>query len=203
MNKLNTIFLNIGFQTCSQYNIREKYILNILANILCNSTSSRLAMILRQKYGLVYGIAAMTNYYECGGDFIITSQFHIDSFIHKSKPSVLPLIIKDLNDLIKNSVTQKELTTAKHNIRGHLLLELENIETQTNYNGVTCLLFDDPDKIVPYSKLYKTYYENITKAEIHECIKKYFSKRRMCVAMVCDHIPSMRAIEAECEKLQN
>ena len=203
VNKLNTIFLNISFQTCNQYNIQDKYILKLIANILCNSVSSRLGNILRQIYGLVYGVGASTSYYECGGDFIITTQFNVASFIHKSKPSVLPLIIKELNSLLKSGVTQKELTISKNNIRGHLLLELENTDIQTNYNGDACLLFQDSDKIVPYSKLYHTYYEHITKAQIHACIKKYFSLRRMCVAMVGDHIPAMRSIAAECEKLQN
>ena len=203
VNKLNTIFFNLSFQTCSQYNIKDKYILNIIANILCNSISSRLPMVLRQKYGLVYLVSATTNYFECGGNFTINTQFNIASFIDKKKPSVLPLIIKELNSLLKSGVTQKELTISKNNIRGHLLIELENINTQTNYNGLSCLLFQDPGKIVPYSKLYQTYYEPITKAQIHACIKKYFSLRRMCVSMVGDHIPSMNTIAYECEKLTN
>jgi predicted Zn-dependent peptidase len=203
INKLNTIFLNISFQTCNQYMLQDKYILNIIANILCNSTASRLAIILRQKYGLVYGIKANTNYTECGGDFTITTQFHLNSFIKKGKPSVLPLIIKELNSLLTSGVTQKELTISKNNIKGHLLLELENIETQTNYNGISCLLFQEHHKIVPYSKLYETYYASITRAQIHECIKKYFSLSRMCVAMVSDHVPPFPTIAKECNQLKN
>ena len=203
MNKLKTIYLNISFQTCSQYNIQEKYILNLLSNILCNSISSRLATILRQKYALVYGMIGVVSYNECGGEFTINTQFNADSFIKKDKPSVLPLIIKELNVLLKEGVTQKELTISKHNIRGHLLLELENIETQTNYNGVSCLLFQEPAKIVPYAKLYDVYYAHITKAQVQACIKKYFSKRRMCISIVGDHIPSMHKIAEECEKLHN
>jgi predicted Zn-dependent peptidase len=203
MNKHNTIYLNISFQTCNQYNIREKYILNLLSNILCNSTASRLSIILRQKYGLVYSINANTNYTECGGEFTISTQFNTFSFIQKNKPSVLPIIIKELNHLLKSGVTITEINISKQNIRGHLLLELDNINTQTNYNGVSCLLFDQPDKIVPYSKIYETYYNGITKAQINACLRKYFSLRRMCVAIVGQHIPSQHTIEYECNKLSN
>jgi predicted Zn-dependent peptidase len=203
MNKLNTIYLSISFQTCTQYNMKDKYILNLLSNILCNSTASRFANILRQKYGLVYGINASTNYTECGGEFTIFTQFNASSFIHKGKPSVLPIIIKELNHLLESGVTQSEINISKHNIRGHLLLELENIDTQTGYNGLLYLLVDQPDKIVPYSKIYKIYYEPITKAEINACFKKYFSLTRMCVAIVGGRIPSLQIIERECNKLKN
>jgi predicted Zn-dependent peptidase len=203
MNKLNTIYLNIGFQTCNQYNMKDKYILNLLSNILCNSTASRLAIILRQKYGLVYGISSNTNYTEGGGDFTITSQFNSYSLIHKGKPSVLPIIIKELNHILESGVTQSEINLSKHNIRGHLLLELENIDTQTSYNGLMYLLFDQPRKIVSYSKIYQTYYEDITKAQVNACIRKYFSLRRMCVAIVGGHIPSIQTIQRECNKLKN
>ena len=197
MNKLNTIYLTISFQTCNQYNFKDKYILNLISNILCNSTASRLAIILRQKYGLVYDISSSTNYLECGGDFSITTQFNSSSFIHKGKPSVLPLIIKELNHLIDSGVTQSEIKLSKHNIRGNLLLALENIDTQTTYNGLSYLLLDEPNKITPYSKIYETYYEPITKAQINACIKKYFSLQRMCVTIVGGHIPSLQIIDRE------
>jgi len=203
MDKQKSIHLSLSFQTCSQYNTSDKYVLNLLANILCNSTASRLALTLRQKYGLVYGISASTNYFECGGDFRITTQFNSSSFIVKNKPSVLPLIIKELNNLLTSGVTTSEVNIAKHNIRSHLLLELENINTQTYYNGLTYLLFEEPKKIVPYSDLYKTYYESITKGQINTCIKKYFCLKRMCICVVGDHIAPLHTIEAECNKLQN
>ena len=203
MNKLNTIYLSISFQICSQYNIKEKYVLNLLSNILCNSSASRLAIILRQKYGLVYSVSSNTNYTECGGDFTIYTQFQASSFIKNDKPSVLPIIIKELNHIFESGVTQNEINLSKHNIRGHLLLELENIDTQTSYNGLSYLLFDEPNKIVPYSKIYQTYYDPITKSQINACIKKYFSLKRMCVAIVGDNIPSLQIIERECNKLKN
>jgi predicted Zn-dependent peptidase len=191
--------VNIAFQTCHYWS-NEKYVLNFLADILCNLFSSRLYKLLRQDYGLVYSIHASTSYYECGGDLTIATQFNASSFIQKNKPSVLPLIIKELNKLIKTGVSQSELTTCKHNIRGRLLLGLEDSDTKTNHNGYS-LLYQSPTEIVPYSKEYKTYYEPITKAQVNACIRKYFCLDRMCVSVIGDELPSHALIEQECDKL--
>jgi predicted Zn-dependent peptidase len=203
IDTLNSMYLNISFQTCSQYNLKETHILNLLSNIIGSSLISRLNKILRLKYGLVYGISSSTTYYECGGDFTISTQFDDKSFIQKHKPSVLPLIIKELNFLIMHGISSEELLLSKHNMRGQLLLDLEDIDTQTSYNGLQCLLYETPEKIVPYSKLYKTYYASITKAQIDMCIQKYFTLKRMCVSIIGNHIPSLKTISQECNKLHN
>jgi predicted Zn-dependent peptidase len=199
IKKLNSIFLNVAFQVCNQFD-PEKYILNFFANILCNALTGRLSKLLRQDYGLVYGIRANTNFYECGGDFTISTQFNSDSFLAQNRPSVLPLIIRELNKLIKSGITTHELNTFKHNIRGITLIDLEDSSTQTSYNG-QMLLSHTPEEIVPYSQLYKIYYEPITKAQVNACIRKYIRSERMCITAI-GHINSpIAAIEAECNKL--
>lgn len=203
IKKLNTIFLNISFQTCSQYEDEEKYILNFVGNLLCNSDSSRLMGVLRQKHGLVYGVTANTDYYECGGSFTVSSQFNASSFIHNKKPSVLPVIIQELNRLLKKGVTQKELDICKNNLKGHLLFNMQNIDTQTLYNGTTYILFNNQDTLVPYEKIFQTYYEPITKEKLHECIKKYFTRSRMCVSYVGSNLSPQKLVSKECEKLDN
>jgi predicted Zn-dependent peptidase len=192
----------MSFQVGNQYNLKEKYALSLLSNILCNSYTSRLTSLLREKYGLVYGINAYTEFNEAGGSFTINTQFASESFIKKGI-SVLPLIIKELNLLIKKGITKEELDLCKHNIQGHLLLELENIENQSLYNGIECVIFQEPTKIIPYSKLYDTCYKSITKEEIHLLIQKYFCLSRMCIAIVGNHIPPLSTVSRECNKLIN
>lgn len=199
MKKLNSVFLNIAFQTCNQYD-NDKYILNFFATILGSSLIGRLNKILRQDYGLVYGIHVNTNYYECGGDLIIETQFNADSFIQKNKPSVLPLIIRELGKILKSGVTASEITTYKHNIQGSILLELENSDSQTYYNGLS-LLYQKPTEIVPYVDLYKTYYAPITKAQLNACIRKYICLERMCVSVIGNILPPLAVIARECNKL--
>jgi predicted Zn-dependent peptidase len=201
MQKMRSIYLNVSFQTCNQLQHNEKYILHVFASILCNnSLASRLGDLLRQKHGLVYGVYVTTSYNESGGDFTVSTQFDGVNFIKKTNPSVLPLIVTELNTILRNGVREKEVTVSKHNIRGRILLDLENIDTQTNYNGVQMLLFHDAANIVPYSQLYEKCYAPITKAQINTCVRKYFVKRRMCVTVVGNNLPSLDVISRECER---
>jgi predicted Zn-dependent peptidase len=226
LHKLSSIFLNVAFQTCNQYNFKDKYILKLISNIVCNSYTSRLTHLLREKYGLVYGIKSTSENTECGGDFIINTQFDAEHFIpyrghsgsnsgsnsnsnsssnSSSKKYVLPTIIKEFNNLIKNGVTQREITLSKNNIKGNILLKMVNIDEQTNYNGEECLLHQSPETIVPYEKIYDVYYHPITKTEINECLKKYFSLKRMSVCILGDksHIPPLKTLLFECNKFIN
>jgi predicted Zn-dependent peptidase len=202
-SNLNAIYLNLSFQTCNQYAFEDKHILNLLTNILCNSLASRLSKVLRQHYGLVYSIGATTDFNESGGEFTIMTKFDSASFIKKGAPSVLPILISELNKLNRNGVTQSEVTTFKHNLQGHLALELENIDNQAKYNGLYFLLIGDPSHFVPYSQIYDKCYASITRGQINACIRKYFCLERLCFSVVGHNIPPLALLERECNKLQN
>jgi predicted Zn-dependent peptidase len=203
ISNLNATYLNLSFQTCNQYALKEKHILSLLSNILCNSLASRLNKVLRQHYGLVYNIGAITEFNESGGEFTIITKFDSASFIKKGEPSVLPILISELNKLNRNGVTPSEVTIFKHNLQGHLALELENIDNQAKYNGLYFLLIGDPRHFVPYEQIYNKCYASITRAQINACIRKYFCLERLCVSVVGNHIPPLALLERECEKLQN
>lgn len=200
MSQLNDTYLNISFQTCKQFYEKDKYTLNLLSIILTNNLGGRLTQLLRQKYGLVYYVKTFTNYNESSGDFIINTKFHSENFIKKG---VLPLIIKELNNLNNSGITQEELKLAKNYIKGTLLFDLQDINKQSMYNGTMCLLYLNPKKIIPYSKLYDTYFKHITIKDIYQCIKKYFCLRRMCVTVVGKNIPSIKTIARICNTLEN
>ena len=197
----HTIYFNLSFQTCDQYNFKDKYTLVLLGILLCNSLSSRFFKLLRDKYGLVYGISANASFNEVGGDFTISTQCEPSHFLHKDKISVLPLIIKEFNHLLKNGVTQSELNVSKNYLRGHMLIDLENIDTQTNYNGLMCLLYEDPKIIIPYGELFDTYYKTITRTQVLSVMRKYFRLNRLCLSVVGDKIPPLSLIQSECNKL--
>jgi len=112
----------------------------------------------------------------------------------------LPLIIQELNKILKTGLTTSEITIFKHNIRGRILIDLENSDTQTNHNGYT-LLYQTPDEIVSYADLYKTYYEPITKGQLNACIRRYICLDRLCVSVIGNQIPPLPVIAKECNKL--
>ena len=196
---LTTLHLSIGFRTCS-YNSEDKYILNLLSNIIGGTTSSRLFTMLRQDNGLTYRSHCYTKYYEHLGDLTI----EIETDYHKilkdgNKKGIIPLIIGMLNDLIKKGVSQSELTNIKSNLKGSMSLDLQDIETSAFHNGLSYLM--DNENIVCYKNLYDKFYANVTKTQLHEMIKKYFIKENISVCLLGEHVPTIEKVKEECEKL--
>ena len=68
---------------------------------------------------------------------------------------------------------------------------------------IISLLYQKSNEIIPYSNLYKIYYDKITKNQVDTCIKKYFNVMRMCITVVGNMIPNEKLILEECRKLKN
>lgn len=196
---LTTLHLSIGFRTCS-YNSDDKYILNIISNIIGGNTSSRLFTMLRQDNGLTYSSSCYTKYHEHLGDLTI----EIETDYHKilkdgNKKGILPLVIGMLNDLIKKGITENELTNTKTNIKGSMTLDLQNVATSSFHNGLDSLMGNH--KQIPYIDLYDKCYSSITKSQLNEMICKYFIKDNMSICLLGQHVPTIEEVKEECEKL--
>ena len=200
INKSSVTYLSISFRTCP-FNSPDKYHLKLLQKVIGGFFSSRLFMILREENGLTYKSMVNTQNFENMGDFTIIAITDPKKILYDGgKKGVIPLIIKMLNLLLKEGITDSELLLTKNYIKGKYFINMENNSIQSNYNGEQLLL--SPEKnIVPYDKLYDTYYKNITKKEVNEVIKKYFKKENMNVCILGENLPSIKNIKYECEKI--
>ena len=118
-----------------------------------------------------------------------------------NKPGVLPLLIKLLNDLIEKGVNVNEIVTSKGYFKGSMNIELEDNDTTAEYNGKHFLL--NPDKkITPLCDVFDTHYKNITKTQLDMIIRKYFKNSNMNVCLIGEHMPSLKEIQKECQKLK-
>jgi len=192
-------FVSIGFRIATE----DKWPFICLSAILSGTMSSRLWKILRDDGGISYNVNSDCTTYEQNGDFFIYVDADRSKIINDgSKPGVLPLIIKLLNDLIQHGITQSELDVAKGYLRGTLIRNSERGEIVSDYNGEQAILF--PDKqIVPYSDIYRERIANIDKSEIHARIRKYFKKDLMSVCITCDKSIQMSAIKSICEGIKS
>ena len=202
INKSDATYLTVAFRTCSQYS-KDKYVLNMLKRILGGFFSSRLFLVLREDNGLTYRSSITTQYCETSGSFIISAITNHDTLIkHGAKQlGVLPLIIKMLNDLLKNGVSQTELTLAKNYNQGSTLLDMEDIDNIAVHNAEHLLLYSDKTEFVPYSKVFETYYAPITTTEIFNVIQTYIRKANMNVSVYGSENPKINIIKKECAKL--
>ena len=198
---ITSSLITIGFRTCDRYSA-DKYTFEMLRQIIGVTMGGRLFTILREKKALVYTAVVYTNYYKHAGDFIFFTKTESQNMIRVGKKlGVLPSIIQIINDLIRDGITQEELTIAKGSILGQSMINLESNITQTLYNGEELLLGDNATKVVPYAKLYESYYKNITKQNIHDAIRKYFCKKNMCVCILGEKLPKNAVIHNVCEQI--
>lgn len=196
---VTTMHLNIAFRTCN-YMSSDKYILNVLANIIGGNTSSRLFRTLREENGLTYSSSCYTTFYEHLGDLTIDIESDSRKIMKNgNKKGVLSLVITQLNDLLKNGITQDELSMIKSNLKGSMILDIQNNDTAAFHNGLETLM--GIETIVPYCNLYEKYYAPITKNDVDNIIKKYIKKENMVVCLLGENVPSLQSLKNECEKI--
>jgi len=187
---VNNTLITIGFRTCSHDN-PDRYPLEILKRVLSGTMSGRIFTILREKHNLIYSSRITTDYHEETGDFLLFTQTESD-FLLKSD-GVLILLVKLLNDLMKNGITEEELKVAKGNYKGTLLKDLENINNQCEYNGNEVLI--ESSHIIPYSKLYDVCFKDITQKQVLSVIRQYFRRTNMSVCLLSETLPSLERVQ--------
>jgi predicted Zn-dependent peptidase len=192
--------LSISFRTCSQYS-DDKYVLDVLANLLGGYFSSKLFIILREENGLTYTNTVTSNNNEFCGDFTITSISDPSRFIKNgNKKGVLPIVIDILNSILKGGITQSELNIAKHNLHGKHTLNRNDMNKVCIYNGEQILLFPNSPH-TSYEKLYDTYYKSITLKDINRVLGTYFIPNTMNVCILGTLFASEKKVRTICEKM--
>jgi predicted Zn-dependent peptidase len=110
------------------------------------------------------------------------------------KRGVLPIICDMLRDLIRRGITETELKESKMYMDGMIKMNISKGTKQTEYNGMEWFL-GNTEKITPYTELYKTRFEPITKSDINRLIRKYFTPENMNVVLVGSNLPDKIDIE--------
>lgn len=197
MKGYRTSHIGIAFRVEST----DKYIINLFTSIMSGPMSSRLFNLLREKNGLTYTSSVSTNYHKLYGDMIFYAETDKNKVLKNgSKPGVLPLLMGELNHLLKNGVTKKEVETAKMYTNGVLKIDSEDIDNLTGHNGESYLIHPNED-IVPFKNLYEKLYKNITVDDVNRMIKKYIRPSLMSVSIVGPKITSENNIRNVLRKL--
>jgi len=105
---------------------KERYNLYLLNTILGAGVSSRLFQEIREKRGLAYSI------YSFVASYFDTGVFGVYAGVSRKKlREVLDLIIKEMEGL-KDSITDDDLTRAKNQVKGNIILGLESSSNRMN-----------------------------------------------------------------------
>jgi len=155
----------------------DDYLDALLANrILGGGSQARLFMNLREDKGYTYG-----SYSSIGNDKYAPAVFQASASVRNAvTDSAMVEILKEVDKIIKNPVTDEELKDAKAKYVGSFVLALERPETIARYalNIETEGLARD---------FYKTYLERlnaVNKEDVQKAAQKYFSLEKTRVVVV-------------------
>ncbi len=126
---LKQIQLALGFPTVEREH-KDGPALRILSTILGGSMSSRLFTEVRERKGLCYMIGTRIGFYEDIG------KFYIQAGLDASRlDDAVKTIFKELENIKKHGVTQKELRYTKDHLEGASKLGLENSSARAEFFG--------------------------------------------------------------------
>lgn len=144
------------------YKDDQRLLLNMLSNLIGDGSSSRLFQAVREKLGITYQINSFVNSYfdkSAFGIYFSTNEKYVER--------VLLIVTKELNKLIENKVSERELKRVKEYLKGSMLLSLENTSNRMIRIANSVLYFN---KIIPIEELIKRI-DSVTSEQILELSK--------------------------------
>jgi predicted Zn-dependent peptidase len=122
------------------FSIRSKhrYPMMVLNSLLGDGMSSRLFQNIREKYGFAYNVYSFVSLQSDTGSFGVyvgTDKSHVDASME--------LVVKELDGLKKKAVSAAELRRTKDQLKGSMMLSLENIPSRMMRLGSGELYFNE------------------------------------------------------------
>ena len=112
----------------------RRYALRVLDTILGGTSSSRLFQEVRERRGLAYSVFSFTSQHVGAGQvgvYVGTRPDNVDK--------ALRVVGEELERLVQDGVTDEELTRAKDNAKGRMVLSLESTSARMNRLGAATL----------------------------------------------------------------
>ena len=154
---------------------KQRFALSILNNVLGGNMSSRLFQEIREKRGLAYAIGSYGRSYQDGGHFCVYGGTSPDSY-----EEVLALTRKEFASVRANGLSEDELTKAKTQVRGGLVLGLENMNARMNRYGDSLLAYG---RVVPISEILEEY-EAVTHEKIAEAAARVLDEAKLTLTAI-------------------
>ncbi|MCL6612384.1 MAG: insulinase family protein [Peptococcaceae bacterium] len=151
------------------------YTFQLVNTILGGGLSSRLFQEIREQRGLVYSIYSYHSSYFDTGLFCIYA-----GLSRENVTPALDLIFKEIREIRDEGVTPQELRRAKDQLKGNLLLSLENVNTRMSRLGKSQLYLG---KVVTPEEIVQRI-EKVTVGDIKSLARERFNPRNFAIASV-------------------
>lgn len=151
------------------------YTFQLVNTILGGGLSSRLFQEIREQRGLVYSI------YSYHSSYIDTGLFCVYAGLSKENVGpAMDLVFKEIRDIRDNGITMQELRRAKDQLKGNLLLSLENVNTRMSRLGKSQLYLG---KVVTPEEIVQRI-EKVTIEDVKKLAEERFNPRNFAIASV-------------------
>ncbi len=154
---------------------KDKFALSVLQNLIGGSMSSRLFQKIREDNGLAYSIFAGNAQYSDTG--VIDVYAASDS---KNLSIIIDMIENEINDIRINGVTQIELERAKENMKGGIVLNIEEISSRMVRFGKNLLL----DNYILSINDILNKIDVVSKEELQEMCIKYYNPDQINIVIL-------------------
>lgn len=118
------------------YNDPDRRPLQVLDSILGGGMSSRLFQLLREDHGLAYHVGSYHNELSDAGMWVIYGSVDPEAL-----RDAVALVLEILRELVRYGVTDEELSMVKEQVKGGLLLSLEDTWSVASRNGAHLLRY--------------------------------------------------------------
>ncbi|MCK9475946.1 MAG: insulinase family protein [Candidatus Muirbacterium halophilum] len=158
----------------SQVN-QDKFAFGILSSILGGGMSSRLFQKIREKFGLVYTIYSYTQSHANSGMFVVYFACN-----EKNTMKVIDLTMQEMINIMKNTITKDELIRGKEQLKGNIVLSLENTSARMRRQASSLIYYD---RLIPIEEVVSSI-DNVSIDDIVRVSEKYidFKKMTFCAA---------------------
>lgn len=172
--KTKSAYICLGGPGCRRGD-DEKYPLSLFTILFGGSMSSRLFQKIREEKGLAYSIYSSNTQYQDTGLVFIYAASSV-----KNADMILKLIGKEIYDISRNGVKEVEFERARENLKGNIVLSVENISSRMFRMGKG-LLFDK--KILTIDQILKKI-DKVKKNDLSIVVDKYFKPDRMSTVIL-------------------
>ncbi len=172
--KTDQVHIALGFPAFKRGDDRLPA-LSLLQVIMGGSMSSRLFIEIRERRGLAYRVRTDIEVYHDTGNTYVHAGLHTERI-----DQALEVLVAELKKVAANGVTEQELEHAKGNVRGSMILALEDSATVAQFFVEQELLA--PETFTPEQKLAKI--DAVTLSDIQEVAKEVFDFTKAKLAVI-------------------
>ena len=161
---LEQVHVCLGTLGCSHLDL-ERYTLYVLNAILGGSMSSRLFQEIRENRGLAYSVTSFT------ASFFDTGVFGVYMGVVKDTvQEALSIVFDEMRSLREKPVTDAELSAAKEQLKGNMLLAMESTDSRMS-RLAKCEMYYD--QYIPLSRILKDI-DAVTQDDVRELARALF-----------------------------